>query len=314
MSFLKNIRREFRLDSNYTHYLKKNFYAIRDSDFKIEDVNVLVSEISISSVELSISSIGNIDDFVDFVVESMCNDLKKDVEKFKTTAEKVVKAWEETPEKFRQQKEHYSKDTYKNRGLLSDDEYMHCVMVSFGKVSYYSDYRFSTGCGSDTYYSKEHFVKCLSEIDSWLSKSIKDIGTKKIKDRIKNQILKNTISIPISKVEDALTLFEKETTTVQKKPPFPIEFTDDELNFLLSEIGDCYIDEEIIDELIEEDLDLSELLNWEISYEHEGEHHNDGQICDYTVTFTSPEGHEYYAYNSHSLVTGWNFYGKVEIH
>lgn len=82
---------------------------------------------------------------------------------------------------------------------------------------------------------------------------------------------------------------------------------------VIVKVDECYIDETIINNLAEDEIDISCLLNWEVSYERKGEHHNDGQICDYTVTFTSPEGHEYHAYDSHCAITGWSFRGEVVI-
>ncbi len=123
-------------------------------------------------------------------------------------------------------------------------------------------------------------------------------------------------------MDEILTIlndFEKEVKTgkIKKdkdfdknKPKFPISFKGKQLNNLLYEVDDsCKIDKEFVEFIKEEDdLDISALLNWEINTSHVGFHHHDGQVCDYTVEFISPEGYSYKTYESHSLVTGWNFY------
>lgn len=72
------------------------------------------------------------------------------------------------------------------------------------------------------------------------------------------------------------------------------------------------ITDNIIDEVDEdEDLDLSPIKGWKIKVEREGDHDRDSQDCDYTVIFLFPDGIEYYLYDRHSLMTGWNFFGYV---
>jgi hypothetical protein len=317
MDFLKNINKEFRLTDEYGFFKKTYHYLFKNSEDKIEpkDIIVLVDDINMRKVSLTFKSIGNIDEVVDQVANLMCKNLTEDADKFKVISNKVIEAWENTPKKFIQQKLSFSNETYKYIGLLNNEEYMLSVFALFGNISFHSNFRFSTGCGGDTYFGKDFFIQCLNEIDSWLSKTIKEINSAKIKNRIKNQILnKSKIEIPLSKIDTYLELVDNETHKDSVKPPFPIKFTDNQMNLFMGEFGECYIDEEIVEELMDQyGLDISNLLEWEVSYEHEGEHHNDGQICDYTITLTSPDGHEYYAYNSHSLVTGWNFYGDVVI-
>lgn len=319
MDFLKNINKEFRFNPEYNFIKNEYHYLFRkkDENIKLEDVIVLVDDINKRSVYLTIKSIGNIDQVVDKLASLVCERLVEDAEKFKVIANKVIKAWEKTPEKFVEQVGGFvNKKTYKHKGLLNDDEYGLSVFAMIGKISYHSNFSFSTGWGGDSYHDKDFYVNRLSEIDPWVSKIVKEVNSTKVKTRIKNQLLKINIDIPISKIETRLELIGKNKSKdkISKKPPFPMTFSYKDMNFFLSQIGECFLDEELIEELDEEyELDLSSLLNWEVSIEHEGYHHNDGQICDYTVTFTSPEGHEYHAYNSHCLVTGWNFYGEVVI-
>jgi hypothetical protein len=317
MDFLKNINRDFILSPEFD-FIKKHYHYLFEPGDKItmEDIIIKVDDIDRRLATFFIDSIGNIDDVVNQVVAKMEKSLTKDVDEFKVLANRVIKAWEETPNNFVKHRENFlnGKKIYKNKGLLIGEEYSLSVFVLLDKISYHSDFRFSTGYGSETYYEKDFYVNCMNEIDPWIASTMKELNSAKVKKRIKNQLLKNKILIPLTKLEKFLTLADK--TTPEKdsvKPPFPMSFTDDEINFLMSEIGECYISENLIEELSEEGFDISSLLDWEISYEHEGEHHNDGQICDYTITFTSPDGYEYYAYNSHCLMTGWNFYGEVVI-
>jgi hypothetical protein len=177
MDFLKNINKEFKLKPEYDFIKDEYHYLFKGKDEKIElrDIVVLVDDINKRKAYLTIKSIGNIDEVVDQVANLMCKRLTNDADKFKTLANKVLKAWEETPEKFVEQEKRWS-ETYKYKGLLNDNEYHANVFAMFGKISFHSYFGFVTGCGGDTYYGKDFFVKCLSEIDSWLSKTIKEIN------------------------------------------------------------------------------------------------------------------------------------------
>jgi hypothetical protein len=317
MDFLKNINRDFILSPEFD-FIKKQYHYLFEPGDKIimEDVIISVDDIDRRLATFYINSIGNIDDVVNQVVAIMEKSLTKDADKFKVLANRVIKAWEETPNNFVKHRKNFlnNKTIYENKGLLVGEEYNLSVFVFIDKISYHSDFSFTSGYGRDTYYEKDFYVNCMNEIDPWITNTVKELNSAKVKKRIKNQLLKNRIVIPLTKLEKFLTLADKTTPDKDSvKPPFPMSFTDDEINFLLSYIGECYISENLIEELSEEGFDISSLLDWEISYEHEGEHHNDGQICDYTITFTSPDGYEYYAYDSHSLMTGWNFNDEVII-
>lgn len=81
----------------------------------------------------------------------------------------------------------------------------------------------------------------------------------------------------------------------------------------LAEEDAVEIDEEFIKYAKEElDIDISFLLGYFIASESHGEHYNDGQMVEYTLTITSPEGNSYQVCDLHSLVTGWSFYGPLE--
>jgi hypothetical protein len=322
MDFLKNINKEFILTSDF-NFIKKNYHYIfkKGDDINLGTVKVKTSDLNTSQAEFYITEIENIDDVVTQVAEAMVTSLTRDASKYKKIAKKVIKAWNESPEKFKQQKDRYSKDTYKRLNLLNNKEYMQSVFTFFDKVSYHSDFRFSTGCGGDTYYAKEVYEEGLESIDKWIEKATKELASAKIKKRLKNYIMKNTVTIPIGRLEDsiALSVDEIKVSNSSKKskspnkPEFPVKFTAIQMNYFLSEYGEAYLDEEMIEEFnSQNDVDISPLLHWEILVEHEGYHHNDGQVCDYTATFIHPDGHEYYVYSEHCLMTGWNLWKDEE--
>lgn len=322
MDFLKNINKEFILTSDF-NFIKENYHYIfkKGDDINLGTVKVKTSDLNTSQAEFYITEIENIDDVVTQVAEAMVTSLTRDSSKYKKIAKKVIKAWNESPEKFKQQKDRYSKDTYKRLNLLNDKEYMQSVFTFFDKVSYHSDFRFSTGCGGDTYYAKEVYEEGLESIDKWIEKATKELASAKIKKRLKNYIMKNTVTIPIGRLEDSIALSVDEikvTNNSKDKPKFPIKFTANELNMLLDNFSEACIDQEFIDEIKSDEwneyfkVDMTPLLDWEISVENEGYHHHDGQVCDYTATFIHPDGHEYYVYSEHCLMTGWNLWKDEE--
>ena len=152
MDFLNNIDKEFILTSNF-NFIKENYHYLfeKGDDINLGTINVKTSDLNMEEAEFYITEIENIDDIVTQVSELMIKCLTRDADKYKKLAKKVIEAWETSPRKFKQQKEHYSNDTYKRRGLLSSNEYYTSVFILFDKVSYHSDFRFSTGCGGDTY-------------------------------------------------------------------------------------------------------------------------------------------------------------------
>lgn len=322
MDFLKNINKEFILTSDF-NFIKENYHYIfkKGDDINLGTVKVKTSDLNTSKAEFYITEIENIDDVVTQVAELLIKNVTRDVNKYKKAAKKVLKAWNESPEEFKQQKDRYSKDTYKRRGLLINKEYHQSVFILFDNLSIHPDYGFTTGCGGDTYYAKEVYEENLESIDQWLEKMKKELVSSKIKKRLKNYIMKNTVTIPIGKLEESIALSTDEIKVSNsskkskspKKPEFPVKFTASQMNYFLSEYGEAFLDEEMIEEFnSQNDVDISPLLHWEILVEHEGYHHNDGQVCDYTATFIHPDGHEYYVGSSHSLMTGWNLWKDEE--
>lgn len=225
--------------------------------------------------------------------------------------ERMIKIWEEKPGIFKQQYGSYNSHTYI------------CTIKDM-----FTNYtvNLSTGCGSDTYYSKEFYVDALKVWDKTCADEIKKL-TKNPKvytrDLLKAEIIINSRQLDnfielkeqttnIDALEDLDTIFRKSV-----KPEFPVVFEADELNSFLSEVGgDFDVSDELIEELREEDEELAEkfekLNGCVFTVEHEGEHNHDGQMCDYTITVLTPDNHEYYAHNTHCLVTGWNFHGQVK--
>lgn len=315
MDFLKNINKEHVLISDY-NFIKKNYHYLfeKGDDINLGTIKVKTNDLNMNEAEFYITKMDDIDEVVTQVADLMIKKLTRDASKYKKIAKKVVEAWNTSPERFNKQEKSYSGEIYKRTGLLNNKEYMHSVSIFFDRVSYYSDYGFVTGCGGDTYYAKEVHEENLESIDKWIANVTKELASEKIKKRLKNYIMKSTIIIPIDKLDESITLATNEikvsnsSSNSKKKPAFPVKFTANELNTLLSNFPEACIDQELIDELKSQyfKVDMTPLLDWEIYVEHEGFHHNDGQVCDYTATFTHPDGHEYYIYNSHSLMTGWN--------
>lgn len=88
------------------------------------------------------------------------------------------------------------------------------------------------------------------------------------------------------------------------------------LNRLLSESDDNFtFDQELIECLINEDEDdWTEFLGWTVGVESEGFHDHDGQVVDYSVYFTSPDGHLYVVNDRHSLICGWDFDESIKFY
>lgn len=318
MSLLKNIKKELLLKPTYSILSKHYQYlaskqVLESIDFG--ETRVMVNHIDMDEVIFKVTSIKNIDNVVDELTEILIDRLVRDSNKFKTLATKVLKAWEETPELFKKQTGS-SKETYLRTGLFNSDEYMTSVFLSFDKISYHSDYSFATGYGGNTYYPKKYYSESLSSIDAWVNKISKEVRSAKVKARIKNALLKLSFSINTSKAEDIISdnIIEKiDKKSNSKKIEFPLKLSANDMNMLLDEF-EGFVDEDEVELFKEEfEIDLSPILNWEISKDTDGYHNHDGQVCDYTATFTSPEGFEYYIHDSHSLVTGWNLSDEVEV-
>jgi hypothetical protein len=232
---------------------------------------------------------------------SLWKDNDYNLEKRKKLYNKIIKIWEETPEIFKKQDRSYKTDAVydcSTPNLMGDRNYMN---------------GFVTGCGGNTYYSKEWYQ---NKLDNW-DEVVKEV-TSTINYCVKSwmkDLVKDEIEIKYSKLEETVEL-----EGVSKKPAKPkLDFTidGDTLNSILSETGGEFdVDDEFIksiedeyeDEIVNE---FKKIKGATFSSEHEGYHHNDGQICDYTVTITTKDNHDYHAYDSHCLMVGWRFDGQI---
>lgn len=314
MRFIENIKENFILSPKYN--ILEKIHRLKTSEFVQPELRVKISDINMDGIKFIISNTATVSKASEFIANQLIKNITADIAKVKKIATKVLDAWEKTPGNFIQRADH--DDCYMNKNLLSSDEYRTSALVSFGKVSYFSDLHFTRGCGSDSYYGKEYFKAGLENADKWLSKVISELKSDKIQARISNYFNKTEIKLTYPEVLEYITIPNNksifEVIKEVKKPEFPITFSSSCLNCLLSEIGgECVVDDEIIHFCISEfEEDLSAIRDYEISSETNGYHNHDGQVCDYKVTFTSPAGHDYNCYNSHCLITGWNFDGKIK--
>jgi hypothetical protein len=319
MEFIKNINGTFILKPEFN--LLKNLlegkvaYEVKQNIPKetFSEINVRITNIDLGGVTFSIVNPQVLEKLPEKITSTLIDNLKKNIEKTKKVANKVIDAWENNPKKFIKKEQSWGKIVYEYKKLLTDDEYHTGAFFFFDKISYHFELSFVTGCGSHTYYNKDYFVKALEKIDQWFEDTCKIVKTEKIQKRIFKYLSKIEISLSFPEVIKYISIPKEEIKLKEeKKPPFPIVLNGDELNSILSAFDGGIIDQEFIDIIKEEyDIDISSLLDWELSSTTEGYHHNDGDFCDYTVTFTSPNGHSYELYNSHCLVTGYTFSGKL---
>lgn len=315
MDFLDNIKKEFILTTKKS-FVKDNFYIFSKADVDTGIVKAKVNDISMNGVTFSVTKVEKLDEVAKQAAELMSVELERKVNKYKRTAKKVIKAWEDSPEKFKKQTDRFDNPIYKRVGLLKDSEYHHHVHVSFDRLTYFTDFGFSTGCGGDTFYSKEEIQKKLDDIESWLESAKKELSSAKIHKRIKNYILKSEVHVPLSKIKESVELPSSmpklKIPRRNSKPKFPVKFTASGLNAFLNDNSNEYIDDEFLSNYTKEEMetyfgvDITKLIGWEVVVENEGYHHTDGQMCDYTATFIHPDGHEYKVYDTHCLITGWN--------
>jgi hypothetical protein len=168
--------------------------------------------------------------------------------------------------------------------------------------------KFSYQVSLNTFENKEWYENVIKEKEEELKTwtTFNNDSKKYLYDIIKNK--KNIQISVLNKV--SFDFFDKNKTA--KKPPFPLNITGKELNEVLGVIFDGTIDDDDIEEVMEETgVDISPLKDWEFDCESDGEMYNDSQIVTYTITFTSPEKHEYSASNSHNAIRGWDFSGKI---
>jgi len=325
MEFIKNIKKDFILSSDF-NFLEKIFY-FRNQGINIGDIDLPKITIKIVNIDMNgitFKTKNDNKDFtktVDIIIDSAINSLQKKSEKHLKNIKKVLRKWEKEPETFiiKKQKTKYNASIYTNKILNSDD--YHGVFMSLGNHYISNDIDFATGHGSDTYYDKEYFEKGVAEFDDCLKKEVKKLRSASVKKKILNSIIAAKIDLTYPETYKYVTIKKTKKKVIKKvKPEFPFTFDVDDLNFFLDEFDGLFFDAKTIKEILDDEdyanhnLDyLKQLENWQINVSHEGYHHNDGQICEYTAEFLSPNGDVYKVYSEHSLMTGWNLYGDEQI-
>jgi len=313
MEFLKNINKEFILSKEYD--LIKNEYRLKLKDGISNDIKIKIVGIDLETIEFSIdiSDLGNISEKIS---DELVNSLTREYEKTRIIANKILDAWDKTPEKFIKKDTSWGKVVYEYVGLLKNVEYHQHTHLYFEKISEHG-MDFTTGCGGDTFYSKSEIEEQIKKEDIWFPKTVKMLKDKKTLKRIENYVSKRIFSISIKQFIKYVSIPGTQTIKEKvkvKKPKFPIKFTGDDLNTILDIFSDhILIDDEFIQDVKSDSgVDISVLMDWEITEGTDGYHNTDGDHCDYEVCFTSPDGHEYKFYNTHCLITGYNFYGNLK--
>ena len=311
MEFIKNIKGEFFLSSKYKIRQLSKFKNIKNGNIKVK-----VSNIDMYCVKFKVVDFGNIDDNVDIIIKSLIKDLKDKVVEAKRIAEKVIYAWDTNQKSFIFQEKNYKEEkVYKNRNLLTNDEYSHYTGVSFENIFISELLSFTTGLGSSTYFEKHYYTQKLSEIDEWLETQIKVLEDNKMRKRVVNALNKMVFEFSFNDVVKYITP-DTTLSIKNKKDKFPLSIKGEQLNNILYSCSDEHqiIDDEFI-ELIKNEigLDLTNLKDWDISSESEGDHAHDGDNCDYKVIFCSPDGDEYITYDNHNLINGWSFDDDEEV-
>lgn len=315
MDLLQNIDKNMYISNNV---VKRNVSGILKSLDDTNKVMVKAYEISVDekSVSLEIVDITNLDELLDRAIEEEFIKYDKEVAKYKKVLNKIISCWENTPEQFKKEKTSWGETIYTHKTLLTDNEYHAGLSFYFGSYSKYNDKSFTTGCGDKTFYPLDT-LKTYLDVDSWVENVKKEVKSTKIKTRIKKNLFKTCLQIRFNQIDTELSLTEfAPVKKLGNKGPFPMTISGSVLNGILSESGgDAFtIDEEFIEFAKEEyEVDFTPLIDWEIHASTDGYHNHDGQVCDYTVVFSPLEGDNYHAYNSHCLVTGWNFRDEVKI-
>lgn len=78
----------------------------------------------------------------------------------------------------------------------------------------------------------------------------------------------------------------------------------EELNTILDDLGDLEFSGNI---------DNGILNGYNLKIKSHGDHRNDGQMVDYTLTFVSPKGAKTVVKTEISLMNGWDFYEPILI-
>lgn len=317
MEFLKNIGKEYIYTGNITQFFDSSHY--NKMNWLNETIRVSIVNIDNSGVEFQMESYDNIDNMVTAVIENLSDRLTKDVERLKYKLNKVLNEWNSNPTSFVEVEEKRYSDfnfVYVNYSVLTEEEYKENDWISVHFQKYHSSLHNSFKANIYPKYvgycSKEKIEAILEELDTWYNKEIKNLNTNKLKTRFKNYINDITIKLPFKEVIKNITIPKVSFIIKEKeKPTFPFNIDGRLLNKLLG-FFDGYINDKNISEFKEQyDLDVSFLEGCELENETKGSHVNDVDYCDYTVTLTLPDGTQYYAYDSHCLVTGFMFDGEV---
>ena len=295
MDILKNLNKNYKLiteipvNKYHNSNKHKEVYFPKGISLKLVDIDFEEECLVFSALEsdfLTELAIKTVDINILMFEENKVNEFKG--------LTKIIKCWNKTPDRFTQQTDYHSTDTYVLQGKqpVNDDEYS----------------PLATGCGSNTYYSKKKLEKQLAKLDAKYEGEIK--REKRRVKTITNQLRKRHITVPFKKYE---TIIELDGKIIKiKKPDCPITIDGDLLNFMLSEeYGHEVIDAEQIGWAKEMEEDISHLEGYMLTQHTDGYHNNDGDYCDYEVTLSTPDGFDYHTYNRHCLVTGWNFHGEV---
>jgi len=231
------------------------------------------------------------------IIEKWAEDLKERAEKDIDDLQHALDLWNGSPEKFVPVTEYpYN---YPN----SDGAPKYFKRVDDEKPRY--SYQVTFGCFENKQMYEKSIKEKQLEVIRWSSLDSE-------KRKYLYDILKSKSDIHILHLNEiSFDFYNVEKKT--KKPKFPIKLTGEKLNNILGYLDEGLIDEDIIREIKDNcKVDISSLKGWEYEYESEGEMYNDSQILEYTVIFTSPNKHEYHAYDSHNAIQGWSFSGSVD--
>lgn len=305
MNLLKNIKKEFIL--NNLKFRKQLRFKPKNDFGKI---TCKVKALSLDSVAVKVLDIENSEAIVDETIKYLVNDLNKSISIYKNVCNKIIKEWDTNPSNFKLNKSSYSGKVYMNKNeFLNQNEIAYSIFIGVPHYFLSYDERTCPGYGGDSFFDKQTYIDNLAGLDAWEVKARKELSSKKVRTKLGKGLTKDYIDFPLESIEDYLSLTPFDYTLKSEKTGLPMEINGAFMNELLNiddEIN--WIDELFIENMKEEyDEDWSKLLDWGFEGKAEEYHKLDNEVSKYQLTFISPEGHEYVAYNDHSLKTGWNF-------
>jgi len=313
MEFLKNIKGKFNLNPDCK--VLKHVDGVNNSHAQCP-MTLKVNSINLNSIgkeiEFKVVSVDDIDILIDTIISGLTNRITKETNKAIRITKLIIKEWTENPSNFKKNKGGYNSDPYHNSkikfGNLKDWIF---PSAKYSRLSIRIP--FDNGHESNTFKSLEDNQTILTKLTTKLDKELTKLNSDVIRTRIGNYIMSEEIKLSVSDVIKYVTVSNDSTKIKKRKlKKCPISFSGDELNAMLRETGGLMeIDNEFINYLLEETgVDITKLMDWTINSGTNGFHNNDGQLCDYWVTFDSPDGDTYRLTNKHCLVTGWNFHGE----